>query len=133
MVSCGLGASRKLRHLAARAGLVGKGVAIGTTGARSSSAISSEMTRPSRPWGSYSRGTSLASSSSRRSRGDTSITRLVSPSEGQTPGSMWMPRVLTEPTILTACGTVGGVQTARSGGATQAPCGVLTTTTPLAA
>ena len=38
--------------------------------------------------------------------------------------------MLTAPTIRTACGTPPGVQIARSGGATQAPCGVLTTTTP---
>jgi hypothetical protein len=41
--------------------------------------------------------------------------------------------VLTAPTIFTACSIPAGIQTARSGGAAQAPSGVETVTTPSAA
>jgi hypothetical protein len=49
------------------------------------------------------------------------MTWLRSPGERQRAGSIRSARVLTVPTIRTAWGIPAGVQTARSGGAIQAP------------
>jgi len=61
------------------------------------------------------------------------MTFLVFPREPGASGSIKTLRVLTAPIIRTAWLTSPGVQMVRSGGATQAPCCVLTTTTPRAA
>ena len=52
---------------------------------------------------------------------------------GQTAGSISTLRVLTCADHAYGVGRPAGIQTARSGGATHAPWGVLTATTPLAA
>ena len=78
-------------------------------------------------------GISAAATSKLRSNADTPKTRQARPSEAQTPVSIKTLRVLTAPTMRTECGVPPGIHTALSGGATQAPSGVLTVTTPRAA
>ena len=102
-------------------------------GARSISATSNCITSPSRPASSYSTGTSAAQTSSWRSSGETATTRHAPPSDGQAAASISTLRVWTAPTMRTEWGVPAGIHTARSGGATHAPSGVLTATTPLAA
>ena len=65
-----------------------------------------------------------------RSKGETASTWQRAPRSGQASSSTSTLRVLTAPTMVTACSTPAGIHTARSGGAAQAPCGVETLTTP---
>ncbi len=78
-------------------------------------------------------GISAAATNRLRNKADTPNTRQARPSEAQTPASISTLRVLTAPTMRTECGVPPGIQTALSGGATQAPSGVLTAITPRAA
>ncbi len=121
IVSWMAGASRKAWHLRASLGEAGNGTDKAARGAARSSASSRSISLASRPPSSYSAGMSQAAISNCRSRGDIEITTLSLPKLAAASASSMTLRVLTAPTIWTECGTLAGVQMARSGGAIQAP------------